>query len=155
MLECGTIDAQIEPGDGYMANQFTFSSYIVRLIFAVLLVYATYNPSGYSYFHWLTAADSEFSAVKALCGITLIIGWAVYLRATFNALGTLGLILGLAFFGAIVWLLFDLGLLSMESSGILSYVVLFMLAAILSAGMSWSHLRRRWSGQQVVDEVND
>ena len=138
-----------------MANQFSLSSYLLRLIFAVALVYGTYNPSGYSYFHWLTAADSEFSAVKALCGITLIIGWAVYLRATFNALGTLGLILGLAFFGAIVWLLFDLGLLSMESSGILSYVVLFMLAAILSVGMSWSHLRRRWSGQQVVDEVDD
>jgi len=84
-----------------------------------------------------------------------VIGWAVFLRATFNSLGTLGLILGIAFFGAIVWLLFDLGLLSMEGSSVLTYIILFMLAAILSVGMSWSHLRRRWSGQQVVDEVND
>ena len=36
-----------------MANQFNMASYLVRLIFAVLLVFGTYNPSGYSYFHWL------------------------------------------------------------------------------------------------------
>lgn len=138
-----------------MASQFSFGSYLVRLIFAMLLVYSTYNPSGYSYYHWLVGSISEFSAFMALCGIILVIGWAVFLRATFNSLGTLGLILGIAFFGAIVWLLFDLGLLSMEGSSVLAYIILFMLAAILSVGMSWSHLRRRWSGQQVVDEVND
>ena len=135
MLECDTINEHIVTGDVYMANQFTVSSYLVRLIFAAILVYGTYNPSGYSYFHWLIATESDFTAIKALCGIAMIIGWAVYIRATFNALGTLGLILGLAFFGAFVWLLFDLGLLSTDSSGLVSYVVLFMLAAILSVGM--------------------
>jgi hypothetical protein len=30
-----------------------------------------------------------------------------------------------------------------------------LLAAILAVGMSWSHLRRKWSGQQDVDDVGD
>jgi hypothetical protein len=30
-----------------------------------------------------------------------------------------------------------------------------LLAAILAAGMSWSHLRRSWAGQADVDDVDE
>jgi hypothetical protein len=42
-----------------------------------------------------------------------------------------------------------------ENTTVLTYVVLTMLSAIMATGMSWSHIRRRISGQLDVDDVDD
>jgi hypothetical protein len=47
------------------------------------------------------------------------------------------------------------GWLSLDSPSIFTWVVLTMLAAIMATGMSWSHIRRRMSGQLDVDEVDE
>jgi Na+/melibiose symporter-like transporter len=61
------------------------------------------------------------------------------------------LILALAFFGSLTWLVFDLGWLSTGQEA-LSYVALVVIAAILAVGMAWSHIWRQLSGQVDVDE---
>jgi len=127
----------------------------IRFVFALLLVACTYNPSGYSYFHWFKAAASDFTPLLGLGGIALIIGWVIYIRATFRSLGFIGLILATLFFGFLLWLLIDLGVLSMDSVSALTWVVLVLLAAVLCIGMSWSHIRRRMSGQVDTDDVGD
>jgi hypothetical protein len=143
-----------------MANtRFTVQSFLLRLIFALVLVYASYNPSGYSFFHWVKDAlfgDAlAISPPFAMSAVILLIGWTVYLRATLLALGSLGLSLAFAFFAIIVWWFIDLGLLSFNSISVMTYIALFILAAILATGMSWSHLRRRMSGQTDVDDAAD
>jgi len=141
------------------ANRFTFFSFFLRLIFAIVLVYASYNPSGYSFFHW--AKEALFGDALALTppfamsAVVLAIGWTLYLRATLLSLGTFGLTLAFAFFAIIVWWVIDLGLLSLDSVSVMTYIILFLLAAILATGMSWSHIRRRMSGQTDVDDVED
>ena len=124
-----------------------------------MLVYASYNPSGYSLFHWakdtLFADKLAISPAFAMATVVLLIGWVVYLRATLRSLGALGLSLAFAFFAIIVWWLVDLGLIGLDSVSVITYIVLFLLAAILATGMSWSHLRRRMSGQLDVDEVDE
>lgn len=141
------------------SNRFTVQSFSLRLIFALVLVYASYNPSGYSFFHW--AKDALFGEALAIyppfamSAVILLIGWTIYLRATLLALGGLGLSLAFAFFAIIVWWFIDLGLLSFDSISVMTYIALFILAAILATGMSWSHLRRRMSGQTDVDDVAD
>ncbi len=141
------------------SNRFTVQSFFLRLIFALVLVYASYNPSGYSFFHW--AKDALFgealaiSPPFAMSAVILLIGWTIYLRATLLALGGLGLSLAFAFFAIIVWWFIDLGLLSFDSISVMTYIALFILAAILATGMSWSHLRRRMSGQADVDDIAD
>ena len=35
-----------------MAQRFNSKGFLLRLLFAVLLVFISYNPSGYSYYHW-------------------------------------------------------------------------------------------------------
>ena len=70
------------------------------------------------------------------------------------SMGWLGIILGAAFFGCIVWLLVDVGWLSLESTNAFAWVVLVLLSLILAIGMSWSHIRRRLTGQFDVDEVD-
>jgi len=142
-----------------MANNFNGQSFFIRLSFALLLVYLTYNPSGYSFYHWAKQAIfGEALALTppfAMSAVVLLVGWTIYLRATLRSLGGFGLTLAFSFFAIIVWWLIDIGLLAVESVSIMSYIVLFLLAAILATGMSWSHIRRRMSGQADVDEVDD
>ena len=137
-------------------HRFSWENFFIRLLFACVLVLGTYNPSGYSYFHWvLTSFPDSINAVSAFIGIILIIGWVIYLRATWYSLGPIGLVLALAFFGVLIWLLIDLGLLTASSTGVVSWIIVFVTSAVLAVGMSWSHVRRRITGQVDADVIDD
>jgi uncharacterized membrane-anchored protein len=96
---------------------------------------------------------SDLNPLMALAGITLLIGWAIYLRATARSLGIIGLLLAAAFFGTLLWLVIDWGLVSADSITAITYIILAILCAILAVGISWSHVRRRMTGQVDVDEI--
>ena len=127
----------------------------LRFLFALILVLATYNPEEYSYFHWGIQNISENSALKVFVGIVLLIGWVIYIRATLRSLGPVGLILALGFFGTLIWLLIDYNIVSTDSAKVITYLVLIVASAILATGMSWTHIRRRMSGQLDVDDVDE
>ncbi len=136
-------------------KQFNFGSFLLRLIFALGLVFATYNPSSYSFYDWtLTIIKTGFTPVFAFSGVVLLIGWVVYLRATITSLGLIGLILAFAFFGTLLWLIIDMGVPA-DSITIITYIALTLLSMVLAIGMSWSHIRRRMSGQVDVNETDD
>jgi hypothetical protein len=138
-----------------MATEFNTGSFLGRWVFALALVLGTYNPSQYSYISWVFSDGASFEPIITGVGILLLIGWIIYLRATFMSMGWLGVILGSALFGCLIWLLIDLGWLSLESPGSLTWVALVLLSLILAVGMSWSHVRRRLTGQFDVDEIDD
>ncbi|MEP6390227.1 MAG: DUF6524 family protein [Halioglobus sp.] len=137
-----------------MAKGFTVGSFFARWLFATVLVFGTYNPTDYSYVDWVLAETTTFGPIVAIVGIALLIGWIVFLRATFMSMGWLGISLGAALFGCIIWLFVDLGWLSLDATGAITWIVLIILSLILATGMSWSHIRRRMSGQFDVDEVD-
>lgn len=132
-----------------------FGGFGLRFGAALLLVLLTFNPSGFSYFHWLRDSLSDVTPPTVLLGIALLIGWVVFLRATMRSLGVGGVLLALAFFGVLIWSVVWYGWLSLDDLGALSWVALIVIAAILSMGLSWSHIRRRLSGQVDVDQVDD
>ncbi|HHA19563.1 MAG TPA: hypothetical protein ENK70_07650 [Methylophaga sp.] len=140
-------------------KHFTWQSFFLRLIFAVLLVYLTYNPSSYSFFHWTKEAlfgeALLFSPPFAMSAVVLVIGWTIFIRSTLRSLGGFGLALAFSFFAILVWWLVDLGLIGVENVSILTYIILFLLAGILATGMSWSHIRRKMSGQVDVDDIDE
>ncbi|NOQ13886.1 MAG: hypothetical protein GQ583_05300 [Methyloprofundus sp.] len=140
-------------------NKFNFVSFGLRFVAAAAIVLLTYNPSGYSYFHWvqnsLASTGAGFGAEQAFSGVVILIGWAVLLTSTLKALGAFGLILASAFIGTFVWLMTSYGLFEVETSTAITWTALVSLSALLAIGMSWSHIRRRLSGQVDVDEVND
>ena len=128
----------------------------LRFVFALILVFATYNPEGYSYFHWGILEIQSFTALKAFVGVVLLIGWVIFIRATVNSLGLIGLSLAVAFFGTLLWIIVDWGWVPLGSVKLLSYIVLIMASAILATGMSWSFVRRKMSGQyDIVDGDNE
>ena len=131
----------------------TWTGFFLRLLAAILLVFSTYNPSGKSYYHWVSENLQDFTPLMALAGILVIIGWTIFLRATGRSLGAFGLILAAAFFGIILWMLIDWDLIPADSVEAITYIGLAILSGILAVGISWSHIRRRMTGQVDVDEI--
>jgi len=144
-------------------NDFNWSGILGRFLMAVVLVAATYNPEGYSFFHWALLLlykspppDLTFGALnplKILAGIALLVGWIVFLQATKRSLGGKGVFLTVALLGGIIWVLIDFNVFSPRGTKAISYLVLIVVALVLAAGMSWSHVTRRLSGQVDTDEV--
>ena len=134
-------------------NQMTWLGIGVRFLIALILVFATYNPSGYSFFDWVLLEDSGNIVFKIFLGIILIIGWAIYVRATRRSLGIIGIALAIAFFGTLLWLLIDLNIIPANTVTAVSYIILFIIGCLLATGMCWSHIRRRMTGQMDVDEI--
>lgn len=136
-------------------KELSWLGFCWRFAFALLMVLSTYNPSGYSYFHWVKSVLPAINPYIALCGLALVIGWVVYIRATLRSLGVVGIALVVAVCACILWLLFDLGVLKLENSGPIAWLVLVFQSVILAVGMSWSHIRRRLSGQMDSDDVDE
>jgi len=135
-------------------NHFGWNSFLVRFIFAIIVVFATYNPEGVSYYHWIAAENATFSVLKAFVGVILLIGWVILVRATQASLGLFGILLAAAFFGLAIWLIIDVFGLSADNQRVISYIIEIMLACVLSIGVSWSHVRRRITGQVDTDELD-
>jgi Family of unknown function (DUF6524) len=133
----------------------TASGVALRFLFALLLVLLSYNPSGYSYFHWVHYSFSDITPYVVIAGIILLIGWGVYIKASLNSLGLIGLIALAALFACLVWLFIYWGFLSVTDISAMAWVIEVLLAAMLAVGMCWSHFTRRMSGQVDVDEIED
>ena len=127
----------------------------LRIFFATLLVMATYNPTPWSYYDWVIYSFEKFNVMVVLAGVILLIGWAIYIRATLRSLGTIGLVLAFAFFGTLLWLIIDWGLVSVENVAAVTWIVLIIMSLVLGIGMSWSFIRRSMSGQADVDDGDD
>jgi hypothetical protein len=138
---------------GFM--RFTTKDLATRMVLAFSLVSLTWNPSAYNYYRWAAAQWSAMTPVVVFVGLVLLVAWIVFLRATARSLGLVGILLGTALAGSILWLVIDYHLIDPGNRTTLTWVVLALVSTVLAAGMSWSHLRRRWSGQADVDDIDD
>ena len=127
--------------------------FLLRLLASFILVFSTYNPSGKSYYHWVSNHIDSLTPMIALAGVLLLIGWTILLRATFRSLGPFGLLLAAAFLGVLLWMMIDWGWFDADSLTAVTYIVLAVLSGVLAIGVSWSHIRRRITGQIDVDDV--
>ena len=136
-------------------EKLTFVGFLLRAAFALALVLLTYNPSGHSYVHMLQTGFPAITPLEAVLGILLLIGWFVFLRATLSSIGPLGMLLLLALFGALIWLIVSWGWVQLSNTSAIVWISLVVLSLILAVGMSWSYLYRRWSGQATVEDADD
>ncbi len=141
-------------------NRITWQGVLIRFIVALVLVFCTYNPHGWSYVDWVQSFLSPAAEGKSslplllLAGIVLLIGWTVYVRATMRSLGMFGLILAVSFFGVLLWLAIDFVPSLAENKTVFVDLVLVVFSGILATGITWSHMRRRITGQTDVDDVD-
>ncbi len=133
----------------------TFGGIATRFLIALALVSLTWNPTRYNYYEWAVAQWSALTPIVVFVGIALLVAWVVFLRATSRSLGIVGIVLAVALAASVLWILFFYEIVDRTSGDRLSWIVLVLFAAILAAGMSWSHLRRSWAGQADVDDVDE
>ena len=133
---------------------FSWPNFLIRWAAALILVFATFNPTSYSYYAWVTDLLTGQIPLKVLAGIVIVIAFVIFLRATWRSIGPIGLTLAVAFFGALVWVLIDFGLIVPGEGQQMTYVILVVMASVLAIGMSWSHVRRRVAGQVDADDVD-
>jgi hypothetical protein len=134
--------------------KLTGTGILLRFLFALLLVLLTYNPSGYSYVHWVTQMPG-ITPYIVLAGLVLLIGWGLYLKSTFNAMGIIGVLASAAVLGCVLWMLIYWGWLSISNASAMTWVIEVLLAALLALGMCWSHFTRRMSGQVDIEDSDN
>ena len=138
---------------------FGFKSFGARFLFAFAMVCLTWNPTPINYVEWMLAQfdpveRSELWPLVALSGIILLGAWIFFLRTTARSLGTFGIVLCIGLAVTVFWALFKYNIVSSGSSTLIAWLVLVLFSGMLAAGMSWAHLRSRWSGQATVDVVD-
>lgn len=129
--------------------------FIIRWVFALMLLAATYNPTEWNYVRWSMANYEKSLSLTVLFGLILLVGYIIYLRATLRSIGVFGMILILAVVGTVLWVLFDQGVVSYADPTINTVIGIVALSLVLAVGLSWSIVRRRLSGQADVDDIDE
>jgi len=129
--------------------------FVMRWVFAFLLVALTYNPTDWNYVRWAATHFSTQMPLTLLLGLLLFVGYIIYLSATLRSIGAFGVILIVAVVGALLWVLYDQGLLSLTNRGLNIWLGILAISVVLAVGMTWSIIWRRISGQIDVDETDN
>ncbi|MDJ0820865.1 MAG: DUF6524 family protein [Paracoccaceae bacterium] len=129
--------------------------FILRWLFALLLLTATWNPTQWNFSRWAQDNWQDQLPITVLAALVLLIGYVIYLRATLRSIGAFGMVLVTALVGALIWVLWDFGLLSFQNPTFTAWLGLFAVSVVLGIGLSWSIIRRRLTGQYDVDDPDD
>ena len=136
--------------------RFTFRSFLIRWVIAIVLVLATFNPTQYSLVSWLFSEPYDADIpLKALLFIVLVIAYVIFVRATLRSIGPIGIGLIVVLFGALGWVVVTYGGIEAIDTTIIVWLALLVVATILAIGLSWSHIRRRLTGQYDVDDTTE
>ena len=119
-----------------MNTRISWFGVLIRLIGALAVVLLSYNPTGYSFYHWALRDFATITAVKALSGAILLVGWVVCIRTAFVSLGVIGLVLSALVLGTLIWVLTDYGILNPDRPSLLSWIFLIVIGIILGIGLS-------------------
>ena len=137
-----------------MANEpLPLAFLVARFLFSLALVFATYNPTGYSVYHWVADFGAGPPSVKAAVTLALVMVYYAMFRVVFSALRRSGMIMG-----GLAALLFATELARILAEWrshptwdfyflLAQYVTLCGIAIVIALGVSWSHLIERLTGQ--------
>ncbi len=129
--------------------------FAIRWAIAFVLLALTFNPTRFNYLAWARGSWSEQMPLIVLGGLLLLTGYVIYLRATLRSIGGFGMALVAAIFGALIWVLIDIGVLALGNRSLNVWLGLLALSLILGIGLSWSIARRAITGQADMDDVDE
>lgn len=130
------------------------TGFLIRWLCAFLLLALTFNPTAFNFVRWAQSGYETQLPLVVLSGLILLVGYIIYLRATLRSIGPFGMLLVAAVAGALIWVLYDLGVLDLSNPSLNTWIGLLALSLVLGIGLSWSIVRRAISGQADVDDVD-
>jgi hypothetical protein len=120
---------------------------LVRMLAVLFLVAATYNPSGYSYYHWAFRGSTDYWALKIFLGLLILFGYVFCVYATWRSLRLMLSVPLLLVIFCCLWLLSDWGVLDLSDWLQRTLALETSLVILLGTGVSFSLIRYRLSGQ--------
>lgn len=126
-----------------------------RILIAAVVVFATYNPTGKSIYHWIAGHANPSDAWVILAGIVTVLINVALLIAAWKALGMIGTVIVLILFAALAYLSLQEGWVSSGNAASLQWLGLILYSVFLGIGLSGAILWRRATGQVIVDEAED
>lgn len=130
----------------------TTAGFVVRLLLTLLMVFGSYNPSGYSYYHWIRMEGGGDWTLKLFVGTVIVFLLYNHVMATWRSMKLIGVALVTLVLAASVWVLTDYGWIDLHDPMTRTLVMLSSVSVILGMGFCWSLVRYRLSGQ--VDSQN-
>jgi hypothetical protein len=134
-----TVQSQIKP----------FKVIATRWLMTATLVFGTYNPSGRSYWHWVTTSP-EMTPVQTLVGLFLLVSLVAVARMAYAALGLRGITVVLALIIASKLIEVGLGFSRFADMRVTDYTVLFWITTVLGFGVSWAILQKAITGERDI-----
>jgi hypothetical protein len=125
-------------------------------IYALVLVFTTYNTWGHSAWSWLSANASNFQNIWAeylLVVFLLVAVWGMFLRAAHGAMRWYGMAILVAVISLIVYLPFKWGWLNAGNQDLVINFGQLALAAALGFASSFSRFWFTFFRQRAVDTV--
>lgn len=126
--------------------------FIIRWLAAFVLLALTFNPTGFNYVRWAQDSWATSTPLVVLAGLVLLVAYVLFFTAVLRGIGILGVVLILAVFAALIWVLIDFGWIDINNPSALTWVGLIVMATVLAIGMYWGIVWRRMSGQLEVDD---
>lgn len=126
---------------------------LTRILAAAFVVFASYNPTGKSVWHWVSQHENPTDAWVILVAIVAILLNLALLLAAWNALGFMGTLIVLVLFAALVYLSFQEQWVGSSKS--IQWLALILYSVFLGIGLAGAILWRRATGQVVVEDSDD
>lgn len=126
--------------------------FLLRWLFAFVLLAATYNPTDWNFVRWAMESWPANMPLIVLFGLILLVAYVLFFTAVLRGIGSLGVVLVLAVAAAFVWVLYSYGIVSLENPSANTWIAIAILSVVLAVGMYWGILWRRLSGQLEVDD---
>jgi hypothetical protein len=134
-------------------RKFSLGMLVQRLLVSSVLVFATYNPTGYSVSYWMLQPDDGPLALKAIVLLASALIYYTVIRIVLGAFRLAGLVLAslLAMLASIEIVAHALHADSPTPAVtywvMAQYALLTASVLIMAFGMSWSYLIERLTGQ--------
>jgi uncharacterized protein DUF6524 len=120
---------------------------LVRTLACFLLVFATWNPTGYNFIAWARYSPWATAPEIAVAGTLLLALHILFARIAWLSLGADGISAALAIMLAGALTLYEFDVIDLWQSTLWPYLLLSGFALLLALGMVWSLLKRRIVGQ--------
>ena len=115
-----------------------------RLLLSVALVFATYNPAGFSYWHWVAMEGGV--GLKLMAGLVLIAVYVALLLATWEVVGVSGAFLVSTVCLGVARELALLGFLDLADGSTVALVLGGTVSIVIGFGMCFSIIFGRLTG---------
>ena len=132
-------------------SHISWDGVAARLLFSLFVVFATWNPSGRSYWHWAWAGEAGFWTRLAV-GLVLLLTHLALFFTLRGLLGWKGLVLVGATFATIMLAAAELGLAQLSGSWS-GTAPLVLLSLLYTFGLSWSLVHHRAAGITHVEPL--